>query len=163
MLQVALFTNHANDPLSFAIKAIMRTSYTHAALRVSDTDIIEAYWPMVRRRALNPGELAGIDLFNVVGLTPEREAGVLAFCNLAIAHQEHYSVANLFRFLPFARPMLGEATDASPGSNPVFCSQFVFDALTHGGGIPIFSNETNSYEVDPGHLAWSPNLTIVPK
>jgi len=162
-MKVALFTNHANDPLSFAIKAIMRTSYTHAALLVSDTEIIEAYWPVVRRRTLNPGELNGIDLFDIVGLTPEREKGVLAFCELAIQHQEHYSVTNLFRFLPFARPVLGEASDTGTGTNPVFCSQFVFDALTHGGGIQIFSDETNSYEVDPGHLAWSPLLTKSPK
>lgn len=157
-MRVALFTNHFNDPLSFAIKAIMRTGYTHAALEETPGKICEAFWPEVRRRDLKPEELSGIDFFEIVGLTPEKEAAISAFCDAAIAAHEHYSVTNLFRFLAPARQILGEATDAGNGTNPVFCSQFVFDAVTHGGQIALFSQAVNSGSVDPGHLAWSPLL-----
>ena len=159
-MKVLLFTNHANDPLSFAIKAIMRTGYTHAALLVDEAKlgIIEAFWPEVRSRTLGTNEVAGVDAFEIAGLTPEKEAAILTWCNAAIAAHERYSVTNLFRFLAPARALLGETTDAGNGTNPVFCSQFVFDAITHGGGIPLFSRKVNSGEVDPGHLAWSPLL-----
>ena len=159
-MKVLLFTNHANDPLSFAIKAIMRTGYTHAALLVDEAKmlIVEAFWPEVRSRALAANEVAGVDAFEIAGLTPEKEAAILAFCEAAIAAHEKYSIANLFRFLAPARAILGETTDAGNGTNPVFCSQFVFDAITHGGGIPLFSRKVHSGEVDPGHLAWSPVL-----
>jgi len=163
-MKIAIFRNHANDPLSFAIKALMRTQYTHAALLEDEAGlgIIEAFWPVVRRRKLDPSEVSGIDFFEVAGLTPEKTQAVVAFCDAAIAAHERYSIANLFRFLAPARAVLGEATDAGNGTNPVFCSQFVFDAITHGGGVPLFSKGVNSGEVDPGHLAWSPVLVPAP-
>ena len=155
-MKVLLFTAHDHDPLCFAIKAATRAGYTHAALgevnRDRPLEIAEAFYPEIRRRELSVSELAGIDVFAIAGITPEQEAKVLAFVDAAIAHHEKYSIANLFRFLAPVRAIIGEAEDDGTGRNPVFCSQFVFDALL-SAGIKLLN--AHSYEVAPAQLAWS--------
>ncbi|TCO87266.1 hypothetical protein EV701_123103 [Chthoniobacter flavus] len=68
---IALFRSHANDPLSFLIKARTAGSYVHAAVVVdpATNTIIEAYYPHVRQRQLADSELNGIDFFEIEGLT----------------------------------------------------------------------------------------------
>ncbi len=158
-MKVLLFTAHDHDPLCFAIKAATRAGYTHAAFGGVNPDkpleIAEAFYPEIRRRELSASELPGIDVFDVAGITPEQEAKVLAFIDTAIAHHEKYSIANLFRFLAPVRALIGEARDDGTGRDPVFCSQFVFDALLSAG---IWLLNAHSYEVAPAQLAWSPFL-----
>lgn len=154
-MKILLFQHHANDPLSWAIKQVTREPYVHAAILVDEStnEIIEAYFPHVRRRALADTELAGIDVFAVAGISPEQDKDVVDYCTNCLTTGESYSIANLFRFLPVARDLIGEGTDAGPQSS-VFCSQFVFDAVHRGGGIQLLN--AHSYEVAPGYLAWSP-------
>jgi hypothetical protein len=66
-MKILLFQHHANDPLSWAIKQVTREPYVHAAILVDETknEIIEAFFPHVRRRALEDSELSGIDVFEV--------------------------------------------------------------------------------------------------
>lgn len=158
MIQVVLYEVHPHDPLGGLIEAFTRSGYEHAAMLKDRTSIIEAYYPHVRERALIPGELNGADIFDIQGLTPEVEKAVLDWCAVRIAANESYSIANLFRYLAPARSLIGEAKDDGSAKVPTICSQFVYNALKNGGGLPIFSNEVNAYAVDPGHLAWSPSL-----
>ena len=159
-MKILLFQHHAEDPLSWAIKQVTREPYVHAAVLVDESknEIIEAYFPHVRRRTLADSELSGIDVFAVTGITPAQEQAVVDYCGGCVTTGESYSIANLFRFLPVARDLIGEGTDAGPQSS-VFCSQFAFDAVHRGGGIQLLN--AHSYEIAPGYLAWSPLLTQV--
>lgn len=156
-MKILLFQHHTNDPLSWAIKQITRGPYVHAAVLVDETknEIIEAFFPHVRRRPLGNAELSGIDVFAVTGITPEQEKAVVDYCESCLTEGENYSIANLFRFLPGVRDIIGEASDDS-ARNAVFCSQFAFDAVHRGGGIQLLN--VHSYEVAPVYLAWSPLL-----
>lgn len=160
-MKILLFQHHANDPLSWAIKQITREPYVHAAILVDEDKlvIIEAFFPHVRMRALAESELAGIDVFAVVGITPAQELAVIEYAKSCLTVGESYSIANLFRFVPVARDLIGEATDVGPQS-AVFCSQFCFDAVHRGGGIQLLN--AHSYEVAPGYLPWSPLLVKQP-
>lgn len=160
-MKVLLFQFHANDPLSWAIKQVTRSPYTHAALLVDEKTnmIVEAFYPHVRQRPLGEKELAGIDVFAVAGITPAQEEATVDYALKAMAAAEAYSLENLFRFLPAGRTVLGEAQDNSPSAS-VFCSQFVFDAVHRGGGIQLLN--AHSYEIAPGYLAWSPLLIPQP-
>jgi hypothetical protein len=160
-MKILLFQHHANDPLSWAIKQITREPYVHAAILVDETknEIIEAFFPHVRRRALADNELSGIDVFAVTNITSEQEEAVIAYAQSCVTEGEDYSIANLFRFLPGVRDVIGEASDDS-ARNAVFCSQFAFDAVHRGGGIQLLN--AHSYEIAPGYLAWSPLLVKQP-
>ena len=160
-MKLALFRAHAGDPLCNVIAAVTRTEFTHAAILTNEetNEISEAYVPHVRRRLLKDSELAGIAVFDVAGLTPEREAGVLAYCADAEAKQEPYSIENLFRFNPLLLQIFGEAADANDHA-PVICSQYAFDGFERGAGIRLLN--APSYKLAPGFLAWSPLLTTAP-
>lgn len=154
-----LFRTHVGDPLSEVIDAVTRGTHTHAAILTDEgtNTICEAYVPHVRFRQLKDSELAGIDVYDITGLTPEKEAGVLAYCKEAAAVQEPYSIENLERFNPLLRAIIGEAKDVDVHS-PVICSQFDMDAFERGGGIKLLN--VPSYKVAPEYLAWSPYATL---
>jgi hypothetical protein len=160
-MKILLFQHHQNDPLSWAIKQVTREPYVHAALLVDEAahEIIEAYWPHVRRRVLADSELAGIDVFAVTGISPAQEKAVCDYAQTCLTEKEGYSIPNLFRFLPVCRTVLGEASDDSPSAS-VFCSQFAFDAVHRGGGLQLLN--AHSYQMAPGYLAWSPFLEKQP-
>lgn len=154
-MKLLLFQHHASDPLSWAIKQLTRGNYVHAAILTDETrnEIIEAYFPHVRKRLLADSELSGIDVFEITGITIEQEQAIIAYATNCLTSGESYSIANLFRFIPVARDLIGEATDAGPQSS-VFCSQFAFDAVHRGGGLQLLN--AHSYEVSPVVLSWSP-------
>jgi hypothetical protein len=160
-MKVLNFQHHTNDPLCWAEKQVTRGIYVHSALLVDEdkNEIIESFFPHVRRRTLEDSELAGIDVFEVVGITPAQEQGVVDYAVKCLTIGEKYSIANLFRFMPVARDLIGEATDVGPQSS-VFCSQFVFDAVYRGGGIQLLN--APSFDVAPSYLAWSPLLKKLP-
>jgi hypothetical protein len=160
-MKILLFQHHVNDPLSWAIKQITREPYVHAAILIDEAknEIIEAFFPHVRRRTLSDAELSGVDVFGVAGITTAQEAATVAYCISCLTEGEDYSIANLFRFLPGVRNIIGEASDDS-ARNAVFCSQFAFDAVHRGGGIQLLN--AHSYEIAPGYLAWSPLLVKQP-
>ena len=159
-MKILLFQHHVNDPLSWAIKQVTREPYVHAAILVDESknEIIEAFFPHVRRRTLANTELSGIDVFSVFGITPDQEKAVVDYATACLTEGTSYSIANLFRFLPVASDLIGEATDAGPQS-AVFCSQFAFDAVHRGGGILLLN--ARSYQIAPGYLPWSPLLSKV--
>ena|ERR1035438_9306193 len=165
-MKLLLFRVHARDPLSAVIVGETRTQYTHAAVLMDEAtnEICEAYLPHVRFRFLLDSELAGIDAFDISGLNPEMVAGALAYCVAAEAAHEPYSVENLFRFNPFLRELLGEATDVGVHS-PVICSQFAFDVFDRGAHLKLLN--APSYVLAPGYLAWStlavPAAPLAPK
>lgn len=152
-MRICLFRSHANDPLSFLIKAETRGGYSHAAVEIDKAmhTIIEAYWPHVRKRTLDPSEIDGIDFFTVAGITADQEAKVIAYCEAAAAAMTPYSIEDLLRFLAPVRAVLGESKDGGL-SVPKFCSMFAFDAVLSAG---VSLLRAHSYEVDPAHLAWS--------
>jgi hypothetical protein len=159
-IKILLFKVHKGDELSAVIQDVTRTAYTHAALLLDETtnEISEAYIPHIRRRKLADTELAGIDVFGME-LTPEQEAGILAYCVEAEAANEPYSIENLLRFNPLLRHIFGEAVDVNVHS-PVICSQYTFDAFDRGAGVKLLN--APSYEIAPGYLAWSPLLKPQP-
>lgn len=152
MIRVAAFKVHQGDFLSRAIEAETRGSESHIALEVAPLTIIEAFYPCVRKRPLDPSEVVGIDFYKIVGLTPDHEAKILEYCNTAIADHERYSIVDLFRFNPFFRMFLGEAKDGNPAA---FCSMFAKAAIEHSG-IKLLN--AHDYEVDPHRLTWSTQL-----
>jgi len=163
MIKVALFLAHGGDPMTAAIKALERRSHSHAALLLDEAEgrIFELFYPEARFRNLKPEERVAIDLYEIIGLTPEQQTKILAVCQGAVTYHQRYGVANLFRFLPFARPILGEAkddADLNAHKAPLFCSQAVFDALKYAG-IQLLN--AHSWEVAPENLAWSTLLRKV--
>lgn len=157
-MKLLLFRVHARDVLSTVIVDETRTQYTHVAVLVDEATnrICEAYMPVVHYRLLLDSELAGIDAFDISGLTPEGVAGALAYCDAAVAAKEPYSVENLCRFSGFLRKLLGEAQDVGVHS-PVICSQFAFDVFDRGAHIKLLN--APSYVLAPGYLAWSTLVT----
>lgn len=160
-MKLLLFKVHAGDPLSAVINAVTRTEYTHAALLLNEAthEISEAYVPHVRRRVLLDSELAGIDVFEVVGMTQEKADAIEAYCKEAEEAHEPYSIENLFRFNPFLRHIFGEATDIGVHS-PVICSQYAHDAIDRAAGIKLLN--APSYKIAPGYLQWSPLANPAP-
>jgi len=157
-MKLLLFKVHAGDPLSKVIVGETRTQYTHAAVLVDEltNKICEAYVPHVRFRLLLDSELAGIEAFDIAGLTPEKTAGAMGYCAEAVAAEEPYSIENLCRFNPFLLKLLGEAQDVGVHS-PVICSQFAFDVFDRGAHLKLLN--APSYVLAPGYLAWSTLLT----
>jgi hypothetical protein len=157
-MKLLLFRVHGHDPLSAMIVGETRTQYTHAAVLVDEATnkICEAYMPVVHYRLLLDSELAGIDAFDISGLTPDGVAGALAYCDAAVAAKEPYSIENLCRFSGFLRDLIGEAKDVGVHS-PVICSQFAFDVFDRGAKIKLLN--APSYVLAPGYLAWATLLT----
>ena len=152
MIRVAAFKVHQGDFLSRAIEAETRGSESHIALEIAPLIIIEAFYPCVRKRPLDPSETAGIDFYKIAGLTPDHEAQILAYCEKAIADHQTYSIVDLFRFNAFFRMFLGEAKDADKSA---FCSMFAKAAI-ESSGIKLLN--AHDYEVDPHRLTWSTQL-----
>lgn len=157
-LRVVLFKHH--DLLSFAIKAVTRGQYVHAAVLVDEStlEIYEAFYPQVRKRALSNEELDSIDAFMIQGFTEEMEERAVQWMDAQVAAHTRYSIMDLFRFLPEARAVLGEPS-AEAQCHTMFCSMFAFQAV-HAGGIQLLN--AGSYEVAPSQLAWSPYLVQCP-
>jgi hypothetical protein len=155
LIQIGLFRDHAGDPLSFLIRETTRTSYTHACIITNrlTNEISEANMPHVRRRLLVDAELEGIDVFDIIGLTAEQSASIIAECIKRETAMEPYSVDNLFRFDPILRVIFGEAKDDLSDKSPLICSQYALDVVYDGAGITLLN--APSYEVDPGKVAWS--------
>jgi hypothetical protein len=159
LIQIVLFRKHAVDPLSWLITEETDTEYTHAAIVTdrSKNEISEAYAPHVRRRVLASSELAGIDVFDIVGLTQEQSDLILAECAKREAALEPYSIANLFRFNPVFRGLLGQAVDDGSPHAHLICSQYDLDCVKAAGIVLL---NAPSYQVDPGHIAWSPLVKL---
>jgi len=79
---------------------------------------------------------AGVDAFEKPDYS--REEAPSAWCHAASPRTRN-TASQTCPVLAPARAILGETTDAGNGTNPVFCSQFVFDAITHGGRDHGFS------------------------
>jgi len=155
-LRVLLFRHHAGDPLSSIISAITRGGYVHAAFLIGGLTIIEAYYPTVRQRELQPEELVGVDVFSVDGLTLEQEAAIVAYAQAAVKAHERYSIPDLFRLLAPVRAVLGDGDDSPGFKTPTFCSEFVVRSLRDAVGI--FVQNAPAVEVDPVRLGWSVRL-----
>ena len=160
-MKILQFRVHAGDPLSWAIKQMTWEDYTHSAVLVDEVtkEIVEAYFPHVRRRALLPSEYAGIDVYAIQDLTSTQEQGILTWLDAARTDKAEYNVGNLLRFVPLVRDALGQPVIPTQPNGSESCSQLVFSACEYGGGIKLLNTE--SYKVDPGHLTWSTRLVKV--
>lgn len=160
-MKILQFRDHAHDPLSWVIKEATREEYVHSAALVNEAthEIIEAYYPHVRKRVLADAELAGIDVFAIDGITPAQEAAMVAWLEKARTDHAPYSIANLFRFEAPFRLVIGEAQSPTTPNASEFCSQLVFSAAEYGAGIKLLN--TQSYKVAPGYLTWSTRLKQV--
>ena len=158
-LYLAQFRSHRGDPLSFIINALCRGSHSHSAWYDPTTgEIIEAYYPRVRRRPLGEGEAQDIDFSAVPRFTFKQWAGIRDYCQQAIDAHEPYSIPGLFRFCAFPRMFLGNGIEGN-GKYATFCSQFVFESAQFGCGHRFLN--TYSYTVDPEHLGWSTDFVPV--
>lgn len=157
-MKILLFKHH--DFLSFAIKAITRGQYVHAALLIDEKglEIAEAFFPYVRRRPLQPEELANADVFYVKDLTPDMQKKAVAWAVQQVANHDTYSIMDLFRFIPEIRAFIGEPSDDA-AAHSMFCSMFVFEAVK-AAGIELL--HAASYDIAPSQLAWSPLLNFAP-
>lgn len=162
-MKLLLFKVHQGDPLGGAIQDVTRTVYTHAAILKDEATntISEAYFPHVRERVLDNAELAGIDAFdisttfpNFTALTPEQVAAALDHCAKSEAEQESYAIRNLFAFLPGVNEVIKGVKDDGTTS-PIICSQYAFDVVA-AAGVELLN--TDSGNLAPGYLAWSPML-----
>jgi hypothetical protein len=117
-MKILLYKSHKGDPLCFAIDALTRGEYCHAAILVESSIVqaairqqwgakydlstlghmlVESYFPHVRPRVLTSGELPGIDVFSVPCLGPDKEIAVEHYCASNI-QEINYSVRDLFLF-----------------------------------------------------------------
>jgi len=112
----------------------------------------EAYWPKVHNRALRREELAGIDIYQVVGISMAGEAKALAWLNLQVQLGTSYDILDLFRFSPVFRAILKEPK-IDPMNRRTFCSMLVQNATVEGKW-PLFN--APDYCCSPGLLPWSP-------
>lgn len=153
-MKILLFREHRGDPLCDVIAALTRGQYTHAAVLTNEAtlEIHEAYAPRVRVRTLAPGELAGIDVFNVL-MTPAQEGLALLYYGAHVG--DDYAFLDLARFLPMFRKILGDDT-AEGAAHHCFCSMYVFQGLIAAGIVPLARIEP--WEVSPNELSYSPLL-----
>lgn len=157
MIQILLFKTHKGDPLCGAISALTRGQYTHAAVRLHERTIIEAFWPKVRMRDLADDELAGIDAFDIANLTADQSAAIDAFLRSHIG--DPYSVEDLFRFVACFRAIWGDDNEKA-AANHHFCSMLAFQAA-EAAGVHLLSR-IQPWEVSPNCLSYSPLLVPAP-
>jgi hypothetical protein len=176
-MKILLFHAHADNPVSFLIKAITRSPYCHAAILVdtpkwraavvaayslgvsTEHVIIEALFPKVHARFLLPEELSEIDVFEVPSHTPDREDLSMQWLMTQIGVA--YDIKDLLRFLPEGREALGEASDTSYEQH-TFCSMLDTNAYRFGG-TRLFSSYLHDFNTTPEMLSWSPIVEPAPK
>lgn len=177
-MKILLFGSHKGDLLSFAIKALTRSAYCHAAILVDTPKwrvlvarqfniqgaghlIIEAYYPKVRARLLRNDELASIDVYDVPVHTPDKEDISMAWLIDQVKKGEKYDVVDLFRFLAPVRAVIGEANSSSYKRH-TFCSMLDLNGF-RVGGTRLLSSRVHDFLVSPDKLSWSPLAFIGPK
>lgn len=118
-MKVAIWTKHPGDLLGEAIDFLTHGNAQHAAFIRNTSEIVEAYWPKVRQRAVIEAEKPFMKIFELRGMTPTLHAAFeLEFDRLLFAPPE-YSGEDLFRFL-FNQPNTDE--------KETFCSRLVMHA-----------------------------------
>jgi hypothetical protein len=159
-IKILLFRHHANDPISRIIGAHTRSAESHAAFLVdpATNTIIEAYVPTVRKRQLSNSELAGIDVYDIPGLSPAQEAALLEYLEAAVKAHEPYSIADLFKFYALPRAILGDQQPSPSLTAPTFCSMLVMRGMNYGARYPILN--APEQDVDPGHVKWTPLISL---
>lgn len=165
-MKILLFHAHDGDPLSFAIKALTRSQYCHAAVLIekpewiakfktacgviSDGDLlVEAYYPKVHARLIQDSEKPSIDVFKV-DVSPEIEEAAMTWLEKQLGVS--YDITDLFRFLPEVRAFAGE-TNPQAYMQHTFCSMLVFNTYRFAG-LPLL--QCHDYECSPDKLPWSP-------
>ena len=174
-MKILAYHAHAQDPLSFLIKAITRSCYCHGAILIEGEWrakvaehfgipgeghlIIEAIWPKVHARLLGAEQLAYIDVFEVPSFTAEMEAKAIEWLVAQVDAGIAYDVTDLLRFVPQARAIIGETKNDAYKIH-TFCSMLVFNAYRFAG-LPLLN--CHDYEFSPDKMAWSPFVTPSPK
>src|SRR5205807_237822 len=114
-MKILAFHAHKGDPLSFLIKALMRTQYCHGAVLIDAPEwrtkiaaqfavagdghlIVEEYYPKVRARILTGDELGEIDVFDVPTHGSDKEAKSMDYMIGQIIARLPYDIPDLFRF-----------------------------------------------------------------
>jgi uncharacterized protein YycO len=140
----AVLLFHGRGAISALIRWQTRSRYSHAALRLRDGRIVEAWQGCgVRIRELPAGP--GIEAYRVRGLSASRWDTALRYaCAQVGAGYDYWGVV---RFISRRR---------LPANLRWFCSELVFSSL-QSVGVTLLTR-IDASEVSPGMLALSPRL-----
>lgn len=141
--QVLLF--RGRGLISALIRWQTRGEYSHAAIRVGENEIIEAWTTGVRLKRIT--DWKGIDVFQP--FVPYR-AKVLAVSYAAQQIGKKYDFLGVLRFISRRK---------RNNPNRLFCSELVFGAFAHAGWELLARSK--AWEISPDQLKRSPLLIQV--
>ena len=132
---------HGKGLISWSIRAQTRSHWSHAALLIDDSTIIEAWQGSgVRKKRIEDWD--NTKTFEVE-TTKEQDAAILSFARSKIG--QPYDYRNVARFITRTAPHPDDRW---------FCSELVFAAFC-SGGIHLFAR-IPAARVSPGMLEWTP-------
>lgn len=135
--------------ISRAIRWQTRSRYSHAAARMPDGRIIEA-WQGAGVRVKRLSDWSDIDAFRVRGMTGAQWE--TAICLMRAQLGKAYDYRGVLRFLSRRGPKEDDRW---------FCSELVFHALHHAG-VDLLAR-VGAGAVSPAMLSWSPLLEPAPR
>jgi uncharacterized protein YycO len=147
VIEIALY--RGISPLSLAIRWQTRGPYSHAAVRIPNGNVIEAWavCGVAENAHLGKAHTPGtqVDLFKVKGLDARHERWLMGFLRSEIGCGYDYGA--IFKFLTRRKGAHNERW---------FCSELVFAAF-EAVGIRLLER-VEAWQVSPSMLAWSPLL-----
>lgn len=129
--------------LSFIIRTVTRSHYSHAAVLLKGGDIIEAWHSGVRRKFLY--DFNNVDVFSV---HVDDEEKIIKFLESKIGFK--YDFSSVFKFLTKRQVLQSD--------EKYFCSELIFEAFQEAG-INLLER-IEAWAVSPGLLALSPYLKV---
>jgi hypothetical protein len=132
--------------ISALIRWQTRGEYSHAAFLLPDGQILES-WPGAGVRIKRLTDYKGIDVYDVLGITPEQWASALSFAQSQLGKK--YDYWSIIRFV--SRRNL-------PQNDKWFCSELLFVSLMMAG-FHLFERVEGS-AISPAVLAITPLLEL---
>jgi hypothetical protein len=151
-VRVAIWIGN-HDVMGRAIRFLTHGTGTHAAFVRSNGRIVENFYPHVRERDFNPGELEQVEIYTIDGLTAQESKRLESWLDDQITHPEAYSIRDLFRYALNWPPLKG---------NRCFCSMFVLKGIRLNVAHrkqPLARLPYEDY-ASPRDLRLSPRLTL---
>lgn len=131
-----------------AIEYETSSKYTHAALAISETEYVEAWWSGVRKAELNPNDPRKFDIYTTITpLTDLQKAEITGFALGKIG--EEYNFLQLIGF-PVEK-LFHTDKNVLGSTHKVICSQLVIQSYK-AVGIVLLPN-IEEYSVAPSDLA----------
>lgn len=126
------------------------SEYAHAAIAISETEYIEAWWSGVRKTTLNPNDPRQIDIYvPITPLTDSQKAQIVGFAISKIG--EGYNFLELAGFE--IEGMFHTNKNIFRSTHRVICSQLVIECYK-SIGIDLLPN-IEEFSTEPGNISES--------